>query len=72
MIKAITANLDTYNALRVGDTVEVSFGSRGTQKALVEKITPQGNVYVCKYRERSGSWTKPVRLYPTELRKLYL
>lgn len=68
----ITANVDTYNALRVGDTIEVSFGSKGTQKALVEKITPQGNVYVAKFRAKSGSWTKPVRLYPTELRKLFI
>lgn len=53
--------------LRAGDHVKVAFGSKGMQLAVVHSITNAGNVRVQKYRVKSNSWTKPVRLYPHDL-----
>ena len=53
-----------FYMLRPGDRVRVAFGSTGSQEAVVHDITPAGNVRIKKWRVRSKSWTKPVRLNP--------
>jgi hypothetical protein len=53
--------------LTVGMKLRVRFGSYGSQSAEVVKITKAGNVYVKKHRNKSGTWTKPIRLWPGEL-----
>ena len=53
--------------LKPGMLIKVSFGSEGSQKAKVSKVTRTGNVHVRKYRRRSQSWTNPIRLYEGEL-----
>lgn len=55
-----------FKDLRPGMVIRISFGSRGTQNAVVNKVTREGSVYVCKWRKSSQRWTQPVRLYPSE------
>lgn len=58
---------NVIHMLRPGDKIRVRFGAKGTQTAIVHDITRAGNVRVKKYSAKSMSWTKPVRLYPSEL-----
>lgn len=55
-----------YNQLKHGDAIRVTFGSRGSQPAIVSHRTAQGNVYV--YKLAGGRrWKGPVRIYPQEV-----
>ena len=53
--------------LRPGDHITVEFGSFGTQRAVVDRITGTGSVYVRKYRASSRTWTKPVRVMENQI-----
>lgn len=55
-----------FKDLRPGMVIRVTFGARGSQRAEVTRVTPAGNVYVRKWRATSETWTKPIRLYPSE------
>jgi len=55
-----------YSDLQPGMLIRVAFGNHGSQKAIVDKVTRDGNVHVKKWRASSARWTKPVRLYPQE------
>lgn len=59
--------LDLWDSLNPGDQVLVRFGSRGSQAAVIVRRTRDGNLLVRKYRAKSRSYTKPVRLHPGEV-----
>jgi len=52
-----------YSALRPGDVIVVTFGSRGTQFAVVHRGPALGSlVKVRKWRAKSNKWTQPVAI----------
>ena len=52
---------------KVGDRITVSFGGRGSQKAVVHKITKAGNLVAEKYNAKAGKWMKPRRIHETNI-----
>ena len=64
-MKVIAQLVDTlYGPARIeaGTEMRVSFGSKGSQRARVVGFTRNGDVLAQKYRRRSDSWTKPVKI----------
>lgn len=53
-----------FDKLRPGDLIKTTFGARGSQKAVVEKVSGRGTIYAKKWSASSGRFTKPIRLYP--------
>lgn len=64
---ALLGSLDLWDSLNAGDQVVVRFGSKGTQSALITGRTKSGYLMARKYRERSRSYTAPVRLHPGDV-----
>lgn len=58
-----------FNQLQRGDGIHVTFGSHGSQLAMVYGRSKAGAVYALKYRAKSKKWTKPVRIYVSEVIK---
>lgn len=56
-----------YEHLERGDGVRVTFGSNGSQIAIVHDRTPAGNVRVWKYSAKKRVWKGPIRIYPGEV-----
>lgn len=52
--------------LKRGHGILCKFGRRGHQYALVHSVTPS-LVKVVKWRAVSRTWTKPVKLWPSEV-----
>lgn len=59
--------LDQWDALKPGDEVLVRFGSRGSQAAIITSRTSGGHLLGRKYRAKSRSYTKPVRIHPGDV-----
>ncbi len=56
-----------YDQLKHGDGVRVTFGSCGSQLAIVHDRTRAGNVRVWKYSAKRREWKGPIRVYPAEV-----
>jgi hypothetical protein len=56
-------------SLNRGDGIVVTVGSKGTQYALVRSVAADGHkAKVCKWLARGARWTKPVTVYPVEVK----
>lgn len=64
---ALMGALDLWDSLKPGDQVLVRFGSSGSQSAVITERTRSGYLMGRKYRERSRSYTKPVRIHPGDV-----
>lgn len=64
---ALLGSLDLHDSLEPGDQVRVRFGSQGSQAAIITARTRDGNVLGRKYRAKSHSYTKPVRIHPGDV-----
>lgn len=53
-----------FDKLRPGDLVKLHYGNRGSQKAVIEKVSANGIIYAKRWRASSQRFTKPIRLYP--------
>ncbi|MEA3044607.1 MAG: hypothetical protein QOH47_2445 [Sphingomonadales bacterium] len=59
---------DEMNQVRRGDGLIVSFGAKiGTQVAMALGRNRTGALMITKYRKRSKSWTKPLKVAPAEI-----
>lgn len=52
--------------LKRGDCIRITFGSRNSQLAIVDNVTPSGNVHVWKFSASRGVWKGPIRLHENE------
>lgn len=59
------------SALTTGDLIFVSFGGFGEQLAIVAQVELRW-LYVFKWRERSQTWTKRVRIARADIRSTYV
>lgn len=55
--------------LRCGNEVLITYGARGTQRAVIvnPRPTAKGRVQVKKFRANSGRWTTPVYIHFTQI-----
>lgn len=44
-----------FDKLRPGDLIKTTFGARGSQKAVVEKVSGRGTIYAKKWSASSGA-----------------
>ncbi len=57
----------SYPSLKAGDQIRVTFGSKGSQLAVVFGRNRNGIVQAVKYSAKSNKWTKPVKVYAGEI-----
>lgn len=57
----------TFDNLKRGDAIRITFGSKASQLAIVHDWTRDGNVRVWKFSAKRRVWKGPLRLYPGEL-----
>lgn len=55
-----------FDKLRPGDLVKMMHGPNGSQKAVVERVSERGAIYVKKWSASSQRFTEPVRIYEGE------
>lgn len=64
-------NVMTLNGafwVEVGSRLKVRYASRGTQLAVIEKISEKGIIYARKYRKNCREWTKTaVKIEPCQI-----
>lgn len=63
---AAVQNRPPLTALKRGDGIRITFGSQGSQLAVVHDITRAGNVRVWKWRQKSKAWVGPIRISDSE------
>lgn len=62
-----TEAISLFDELKRGDGIRVTFGSSGSQLALVHDRTRSGNVRVWKFSAKQRCWKGPIRIYPAEV-----
>lgn len=58
--------MQTFNELKRGDTIRITFGAKASQVAVVHDWTRSGNCRVWKFSAKRRVWKGPLRLHEGE------
>jgi hypothetical protein len=58
---------EIYTHAKPGTAIRITFGSRGSQLAIIHGRTRDGYLRVYKWRAKRRQWTGPLRVWPDQI-----